>query len=415
MTKLMILFLLCLPALAGDTQLMPRTQADLGADRPMVSLAKKSLNDHRQGVSLSRALSLEEGETLDLGVRPYQAQARGYWQRVTTADFNAGISLPISSAGALVRISPQADADGKAQPIDPRQMLLVSADGRAFGDASGMALLASAEELERAGKQMFSAGTSVFSLNTELGAGDLTLYADHLNYNDGHTYIIDVMEKNSPFSFNLSTANDTYLEGADLTLNAAFARNLETFAADQISASLTAPDGRTFPLDVQPGATRFELPLNVKASTDLGLWEVVVHAEANLDGTPIRRTARTAFALVRPTAIFSGAVTINDGKDQLRADLAMQVGSAGRYEVRGILFGSDENGKLQPIALGNSAQWLEAGQGSLDLSFDRALIDKSGLRAPFFVRDLRLINQSEMSLIHRQSVAFRIGGKSLQK
>ena len=89
----------------------------------------------------------------------------------------------------------------------------------------------------------------------------------------------------------------------------------------------------------------------------------------------------------------------------------MDVAVAGRYEVRAILFGTNAEGKLQPLAIGNTANWMEAGQGALAMTFDRKVISDSGLRAPFAVKDLRLIHQNRMSLLHRQHMAFRITDK----
>ncbi len=105
------------------------------------------------------------------------------------------------------------------------------------------------------------------------------------------------------------------------------------------------------------------------------------------------------------------AVTVDNKREGLITELAMDVAEAGRYEVRGILFGTDDRGQLKPLAVGNTADWLEPGQSALAMTFDRSVITESGLRAPFVVKDLRLIHQNRMSLLHRQETAFRITRK----
>ena len=83
--------------------------------------------------------------------------------------------------------------------------------------------------------------------------------------------------------------------------------------------------------------------------------------------------------------------------------LGVEAVAASRYEVRGVLFGSGANGELLPAAVGHAAAWLEPGHGTVELRFDQALVDDSGLRAPFEIRDLRLIDQGTMGLLHRQA------------
>ena len=59
--------------------------------------------------------------------------------------------------------------------------------------------------------------------------------------------------------------------------------------------------------------------------------------------------------------------------------------------------------QLPRDAVAHSAAYLAAGHGALELAFDRELVAASGLRAPFEVRDLRLIDQGNMGLLHRQA------------
>ena len=111
--------------------------------------------------------------------------------------------------------------------------------------------------------------------------------------------------------------------------------------------------------------------------------------------------------MAAPTARLTGAVQTEVDSRALRADLGVQVGTPGRYEVRAVLMGTNREGQLEAVAVGHSANWLEAGNGNLSLSFDAALLKERGLTAPYEINDLRLIHQDRMSLLHRQAQALR--------
>ena len=80
----------------------------------------------------------------------------------------------------------------------------------------------------------------------------------------------------------------------------------------------------------------------------------------------------------------------------------------GRYEARGVLYATAADGTLRPAGIAHSAAWLEAGTGSVELAFGREVLDGSELGTPFEVRDLRLIDQVSMGLLHRQERALEI-------
>jgi hypothetical protein len=61
--------------------------------------------------------------------------------------------------------------------------------------------------------------------------------------------------------------------------------------------------------------------------------------------------------------------------------------------------------RAAPAAVAHSAAWLDRGTATLDLQFDSAALLPSGLDAPYELRDLRLINQADMSLIERRERA----------
>lgn len=58
------------------------------------------------------------------------------------------------------------------------------------------------------------------------------------------------------------------------------------------------------------------------------------------------------------------------------------------------------NGAMAPVAVAHSAAWLEPGAGNIELAHDAALL--AGVRGPYELRDLSLLDQSRVGLLHRQ-------------
>ena len=137
------------------------------------------------------------------------------------------------------------------------------------------------------------------------------------------------------------------------------------------------------------------------------MWEVHLTADAEVDGVVVRRNTRTAFQVAVPTARFNGDVDINANRDSVFASLGVDVAEAGRYEARAILFATDKAGEMRPVSVAHQATVIEAGNGILELEFDFASIEAAGLAAPYELRDLRLIHQNSMSILHRQKSAVK--------
>ena len=83
----------------------------------------------------------------------------------------------------------------------------------------------------------------------------------------------------------------------------------------------------------------------------------------------------------------------------------MDAASEGRYEVRGLLYGLDREGRLRPAATGHAAAWLPAGKGALTLRFDAATLKSSGLTGPWELRGLELRDQGRLGLLERRQRA----------
>ena len=129
-----------------------------------------------------------------------------------------------------------------------------------------------------------------------------------------------------------------------------------------------------------------------------------------VNGMQVQRNAKTSFSYSRPNAKLTQTVDIAraTGSDNtLRLSFGIDAVSSGRFELRGTLYGTDIEDKKVPIMFANSAGWREAGTSTLDLTFDLSKVSNSSVGKPFEIRDLRLLDQSRMMLLHRQSMALR--------
>lgn len=391
--------LLAAAATAQSVSFLPATDGDLSATTLAAPLGHKAAVVPRDAVAVSFAL--EADKTLDLVDHPFVATSKEYWIDVSAADLAAGVSVFTHGPGALVRINP-APGETIATTLDPRTFVLVDPAKRLRGDGTGMELIATAEQLKAAGTP-FAEGTVAFRLRADLGAGTFALKAADLG---AGRYVMHVLDHASPLALTVSTERSSYLHGQTLVVRV----GLAGAKGGTPEGFVASPAGRSWPLTFErgrDGAFEARLVLDAAERPAPGLWEAHVALQGQADGLALRRYGKVAFAVAMPSARLDGSAALTDGGAS-SVRLGLEMAAAGRYEVRGMLFGSDAQGQLLPIAVGHSAAWLEAGHASLELGFDQTLIEASGLGAPFEVRDLRLVDQGTMGLLHRQGRGLRI-------
>jgi hypothetical protein len=340
---------------------------------------------------------------------PHQAESREYWVEVGGAQLRRGVDVHTTAAGALIRVNPAGAAQiaGKAasQAIDPAAFELRAA-GRTYAAGQGMELLVSAEQLAASGAP-FLEGTSAFRVAKALGAGTLQL-ALPTQADDSARYVIHVFEPASDVVLKLQATAGELIDGDTLVVDARLEQAGRGLAIDRIEAMVTAPSGRAWPIVFnagKPGEYRGALRLDARAGVGNGLWEVQMVGSGKASGLTAVRGARTAFTCALPTAAFTGQVGVQRLRGEIGLTLPVTIGTEGRYEARGVLYGTDGRGQLRPLAIAHSAAWMGAGEATLTLGFDAATLAASGLAAPYELRDLRLYDQGRMGLLHRQERA----------
>ncbi|MEM1182114.1 MAG: DUF4785 domain-containing protein [Acidobacteriota bacterium] len=399
---------LLLVGLAGSALAQEQLQALGASDFAAAELvrlpAEKGLMPgvSRDAVDFSYALdsSYAHNGELSLGAAPsaFEAQSREYFVDVDAAALAEGVTIYTTAPGALVRIHPRSD-NKASTTVDPAG-LTVSLGGVTYGASEGFDRLVSVEQLKATGVP-FAEGTAAFRLSPAVGPGAITLSAPA--FKSQGVYTVHVFDQASSIALKLGAERGDYLHGDSLRVEASFGG--ASVALGEVEGFVTSPGGRAWPLalTVDRDRVRGTLALDAAVSPGQGLWEVHLAVRGASGGLDVVRSVRTAFAAHLPTAKLSGEVERLRGAG-LALSFGVDVGTPGRYEVRGVLYGTDAAGDLAPMALGHAADWLDA-SGDLVLRFPVT----KGFRAPFEVRDLRLLDQGRMGVLHRQAVALRIG------
>lgn len=389
--------------LAADELLAPLA-GDLVPIRLVApALVEAAATSERSPVSFSWAV--DPRETVELATPPQRSESREYWVALTGAELARGAELFTAAPGALVRLQP---ADGKSDPaaIGLDRLTLISPDGRERSVAQAADALASAEQLSAA-EAPFVEGTVAFRLREELGAGRFVLRGDAAA---AGRYVLHVFDRGSDAALVLESERASYLAGERVQLSAQLVARSLRIQASAVDGFVVSPSGRQLPVTWKPlpggGFTAaVQLPTSAE-SGDRGLWELVASARGERDRQVVLRSGRVAFAVATPTARLVGQATqAPAAKGEIAVRFDVEAAAAGRYELRGVVYGNDANGNPRPAAVAHSAAWLETGKAALTLRFDNAALRSSGLSGPWEVRALELRDQGRLGLLERRARA----------
>lgn len=379
-----------MPAMAIQAQnLLPAQAGDLVAAHAISAKRTVIANDERQALSFFQPLAADEA--LSFTVQPYQAESREYWQRVDAAQLQAGHALALTSASAVVMISPGV----RAPALEAGQVQILQ-QGRALALDQAAQTLVDSASARQAGMEL-AAGSIGFRLRPGL-EGEAVLRIERARGD----YLVHVFEPESRHRLGLQADTDIVHAGATLEANLQLLGGAHLDAA---TALLIAPDGRSWDMALAADHSQARIQLPAGVPVQPGLWQIHASAAA-IDGrTVFQRDARTAVAVVVPTARLDGRLQRQATRRSggLTLDLGIEVATEGRYELRGVLFGNDADGRPVPVGVAHAANWLAPGQASLSLSFPADAL--AGLSAPWQLRDLRLTDQSAVAVIERRDRA----------
>lgn len=388
------------PALLSSTWLADRA-GDFGPQSLGVDPAMVPDSRHAETAPVKFAWALE-GITVDsLGQSPARVESRQYWVDATGADLAGGVSLPLTSRGAVIRVSPL-EAGGDIG-IDPANVQL-SVNGKRFDSTRSMMQVTDGASLQRLGMSV-PARTIAFKLDKAIPPGKLDLAVARLPADQ--KLVVHVFEPDSDWVAELALPRDTFVAGETLEFGFGLGDGQGKVRVDSVQAVLADPYAdKTWSLEIDKadGTLTRRAPTDRFVSGLDGLFEAYVYLETVQDGLTVRRDLKLPVSIVPPLAKFSGqtVATLDGG---LTLEVGVQTAVAGRYQLNGQIFGTAADGTLKPLAMAQSAAVIEGRAGSIQLQVSGDMLTSSGLSAPFEVRNLELLDQGRMFVLQRQQRA----------
>ncbi len=330
---------------------------------------------------------------------PAVAESREFWRSVSAEELRAGTRFTTTAPGAVVRLSPVGPG-GSA--VDPALVVVETPKGDSLAGPAAFREVATADQLRRAGAP-FPEGSTAFRLREEAGAGAFRLRVPSLEPGAGR-YLLHVLDRDSLAVLSVRTLSDTVFYGEVLAAEGWLADAGEFRRVSFAEAQVASPDGSRFDAPVKPrpdGSLSITLPLEVPPAAAPGLWELHLRVRGEAAGQTVERTVHTAFAYVVPTARRSGPVSVVSKRGRVVLEAPVETAAAGRYALRALVLGRDGKGTAKPLALLETAAWLEEGRGTLRAEVPPATVQKSGLRGPFEVREVWLLDQSRLQVLEK--------------
>jgi hypothetical protein len=386
----------------GDVRPLAAVAGDLAPSHLVAPRDSGPVPGNLAAVTHARELSFDRELSLRPSARP--DRSRRWWAKVKGSDLVGGIALPTTAGGATVSLRPLDEARA-ATGIDPNALVLVDPDGIAHDGDAAMEHVLGWDEL-RAGESPFAPGTSAFRIDGELGHGEWQLRVDApLGDSD---VLVHVVEPDSALELTARTDAPAYLHGHTVVIDVDARRGEAFVEIAEASARARSPSGETQEIHLvasTKGSMQGTLELAEVVVASGAAWVVEVDARIEHDGMLARRNARVAFAYGVPSAALDGRFELVDtARGDPTLALGLEVATAGRYAVAAVVWGTDAHGRAWPVGAVEAATWLEPDADGIELPLAR-LLDTPGLSAPYELRDLRLVDQSRLAILHRQAIA----------
>jgi len=340
-------------------------------------------NLNKQSVSYSYPLATNE--KLNFDVTPFEEKSKQYWLDSTGAKLINGIDLPVTGGNTVIRISPM--TNDKSIQLETSMISIQN-----NGEDKELKVFADSAQLKATGAA-FSENT--VALMVEATAGEINLKVD--SFAEETPFVIHVLEPKSNYVLSLKTGQSTFDANQKISVNTDMLFGEEKLNAE-LQGYISRPDGSVLGnLEFNQGSDG-----NYKAEIDAigyqglaqGLWEVHLFAKSHDKGVDIMRDAQTSFAVNLNTAQFDGQLNLSEENLKVGID----VGLAGRYEVRGVIMGTDaKTFELKPVAMTMAAAWLAEGKQTIDLPINEKFLEDSGLIAPFSIKNVQLNNQTYLA------------------
>ncbi len=338
------------------------------------------------------SMPLDNKQQINFNQEAFKDASREYWYKTTAAELSKGVKIDTTVPGAILRVAPIANSPNeleiKRNALSPN--ISIYKQGSSSTE-NGLKTLSQEE----------ASLTSIFKIKEELGSGSFILKAQNLNADPSTEYIVHVREKDSPFVLATQATKDTYLVGESIQVTVELLKEDEKIDLSHYEGYLLSPNGDKIPLSFKDenGTITAYAKIN---SRDIhqGLWEYEIHVSGNKDGIKVRRSSGVGVGVSFPTARLTGEARAFVAKNApLEIHIGVEVASPGRYEVKGYLYGLAGSREV-PIAVLDSAKWLESGKDVITLRADKRLLRNKKFRK-YRIKGVTLIDQSRVAILEK--------------
>lgn len=290
-----------------------------------------------------------------------------YYQQVTAAQMQQGITLPLHAPEAVIRIIPL--QRNKSIP----SLELKNADGKSMSLKEASSLYSQDEAIDES--LTIGEHQIMMQIKPELGAGPFIMQSKSMDSSNGsEKYLIHVFEKFSLIYLQIEPSTWQYHYGESFDALITLKDNINSYPIDDINALLVGPGNQTIPLKIK------EIKRNQFQATALLDSDINTHGEnwyidvdvlcAFNENGPVHRSGRAAFSYSIPSASLVSIKKIGSNPIQLAA--TVEVATASRYALQSILYKKNTEGTNIPLETTQSTQWLEPGRQIIKFTFDNS-------------------------------------------
>lgn len=340
--------------------------------------------------ALSTAWTLSSNKPLEHETR-HQQISRKYKIKTTMKQLQAGVSVYTQGPEAVIRITPLS-----SNSIKNPAFKIKGKSGQALSLMDASSLFAKDEALAQ--NNLGAMGQQLLQLKPELGKGQFIITADPglMKFADEDApYLIQVFDKNSTAYLSIATDKSHYYQGDELTVNITLTEDDYYYPVDEIEAALVNSLGEVIPISVQhmdKNVYQAKTTLNSNQNS-LGVnWYVTTDVTSIIDYEVIKRHAHTAISYSIPSAAIREIH--RKGTNTLEFSAHVDVATNSRYALQAVLFGTNNQGKIEPIQTAQSSALLTAGERKINFSFDANEV-QGNYKAPFYLGYLRLTDYGQ--------------------
>lgn len=405
-----LLFFSALQAFVAKAESLSVTQSDRLAEVEKKPLAYSQI--------------LSESAQLVLGDPQLDLSSKSYYFTVSGSRFNQGVEFFTDASEAVIRVTPlpmdkqklkQADQidefalqDGEkgsavrlASQLEPGDLEVISALGSIKGQDPSMSLQATSQQMNAAHPALFK-NTAAFKLSAAMGKGRFTLKTAKALQPE-ERYMVHVFDKNSSLELTAKTRSINLKPGDLLSLSAQINDKARVLEAAEVT--LISPQGEQWelPVTLKSDELQTDWPVTLNPQAAPGeLWKLVVLARTK-STEPITRIVEMAIDLNSDSASLTSSTAAGSGWTS-----HIQVNQPGRFELRGWIFGLDQNGKMQPLLLHYQAEWLEPGLQAIRVNPDFSGLAGRGIKGPFYLNQIQLLDQSRLALLQTENKPMKL-------